>query len=78
MIIEYAFIISGILLVWRAILGPTYADRVISIDTLTNIIILFIVMYAIKIKNPMYLDIALLFALISYVGVIAIAKLVKK
>jgi len=78
MIIESAFIISGVLLVLRAILGPTYADRVISIDTLTNIIILFIVMYGIKIKNPMYLDIALLFALISYVGIIAIAKLVKK
>jgi len=78
MIIESAFIISGVLLVLRAILGPTYADRVISIDTLTNIIILFIVMYGIKIKNPMYLDIALLFALISYIGIIAIAKLVKK
>ena len=78
MIIEYTFITAALLLLIRAILGPTYADRVISIDTLTNIIILFMVLYSINIKNPMYLDTALLFAMISYVGVIAIAKLVKK
>ncbi|MCK5699093.1 MAG: cation:proton antiporter [Candidatus Aenigmarchaeota archaeon] len=78
MIIEYIFITSALLLTIRAILGPTYADRVISIDTLTNIIILFMVLYSINIKNPIYLDTALLFAMISYVGVIAIAKLVKK
>ncbi|MFH1433046.1 MAG: monovalent cation/H+ antiporter complex subunit F [archaeon] len=76
--IEYAFIASAVLLISRAILGPTYADRVISIDTLTNIIIVFMVIHAIRIKNPMYLDTALLFALISYVGIIAISKLVKK
>ena len=78
MIIEYTFITAALLLLIRAILGPTYADRVISIDTLTNIIILFMVLYSINLKNPLYLDTALLFAMISYVGVIAIAKLVKK
>lgn len=78
MIIGYLFITAAILLILRAILGPTYADRVISIDTLTNLIILFMVIHSIQIKNPMYLDTALLFALISYIGVIAISKLVKK
>ncbi len=78
MIIEYTFITAALLLLVRAIIGPTYADRVISIDTLTNIIILFMVLYSINIRNPIYLDTAILFAMISYVGVIAIAKLVKK
>lgn len=78
MIIEYIYMGAGILLIIRAILGPTYADRVISIDTLTNIIILLMVFHTIRIKNPIYLDTALLFALISYIGIIAISKLVKK
>lgn len=78
MIIEYTFITAALLLLIRAIIGPTYADRVISIDTLTNLIILFMVLYSINIRNPIYLDTAILFAMISYVGVIAIAKLVKK
>ncbi len=78
MIIECTFITAGTLLVLRAILGPTYADRVISIDTLTNLIVLLMVIYSIRIGNPVYLDTALLFALISYIAIIAISKLVKK
>ncbi|RLG12552.1 MAG: hypothetical protein DRN71_05975 [Candidatus Nanohalarchaeota archaeon] len=78
MIIESIFITTAHLLTIRTIISPTYADHVISIDTLTNIIILFMVAYSINIKNPMYLDTALLFAMIPYVDVIAIAKLVNK
>ncbi len=78
MIIEFTFVAAGALLVLRAILGPTYADRVISIDTLTNLVVLLMVIYSIRIQNPIYLDTALLFALISYIAIIAISKLVKK
>ncbi len=78
MIIESTFVAAGTLLVLRAILGPTYADRVISIDTLTNLVVLLMVLHSIRIGNPVYLDTALLFALISYIAIIAISKLVKK
>lgn len=66
--------IAGILLVFRLLRGPTFADRAIVSDTLTNIVTLFLVAYAIQVQNAMYLDVALIFAMMSFVGIITIAK----
>lgn len=68
------YIAAGILLIIRLVAGPTFADRAIVADALTNIVTLFLVAYSIKIRNPMYLDVALVFAMMSFAGIIAIAK----
>ena len=72
-----AFVIYGIagsLLLFRLLRGPTFADRAIISDTLTNIVTLFLVVYAIQVQDAMYLDVAIIFAMMSFVGIITIAK----
>lgn len=68
------YIFAGALLSIRLVLGPTFADRAIVADALTNLVTFFLVAYSIKIRNPMYLDVAIIFAMMSFVGILAIAK----
>jgi len=71
---EYLFLAAGIISLIRAIIGRTFADRVIGIGAFINMIILLMVFYAIGIGETMIIDIALLLTLLSFVGTLAIAK----
>ena len=76
-ILSIAFVMYGIaatLLLFRLLKGPTFADRAIVSDTITNIVTLFLVVFAIQVQDAMYLDVALIFAMMSFVGIITIAK----
>ena len=58
----------------RFVLGPTRLDRVVAFDVLTIISITFIVLAAIIQGRGIYLDVALVYALLSFLGVITIAR----
>ncbi len=58
----------------RFIKGPSTFDRVIAFDVLTVVSITFIVLSALIEERGIYLDIALVYALLSFLGVIAIAR----
>ncbi len=49
-------------------------DRVVAFDVLTVIAITFIVLAALVEGRDIYLDAALVYALLSFLGVIAIAR----
>jgi multicomponent Na+:H+ antiporter subunit F len=65
-----AFLLS----LWRFIKGPTAADRVVAFDILTIISITLIVMVSLLAERIIYLDVALIYALLSFLGVIAVAR----
>ncbi len=56
----------------RAGLGPTWFDRAISVNAFTTKIILTISVYLFAVGHPEYIDIALLYGLINYVGTLAL------
>ena len=58
----------------RFIKGPTAADRVVAFDVLTIVSITFIVLSALAEGRGIYLDVALVYALLSFLGVIVIAR----
>ncbi|NCA68845.1 MAG: cation:proton antiporter [Sphingobacteriia bacterium] len=66
-----------ILALLRLVLGPTAPDRVVAADTLTIIMTLVIVGLALLFVNPVYLDIALVFGVLAFVGVVAIARAIE-
>ncbi len=55
----------------RAGLGPTWFDRILAVNAFTTKSILAISVYFFATGHPEYIDIALLYALISYVGALA-------
>ncbi len=70
----YIFYISGFIVLLRAVTGPTFADRVIAMNTLINILTFFMIYHAIQIRNELYLDVAIVITMLSFVGTLAISK----
>ena len=62
----------------RFIKGPTAADRVVAFDVLTIVSITGIVFVALAEGRIIYLDVALVYALLSFLGVIVIARYLEK
>jgi multicomponent Na+:H+ antiporter subunit F len=62
----------------RLVLGRTLIDRIVAIDTLTVISIGLIVLYAHLSGRFVYLDVALVYGLLSFLGVLAIARYLEK
>lgn len=62
----------------RMILGPTTADRVVALDAMTIISISLIAFIASQSMRIIYLDVATVYALISFLGVIAVARYIER
>ena len=58
----------------RALLGPTAPDRVVAIDTLTSLMVASLVLLGIIYRAPIYLDVALVYAFLSFLGTLAVSK----
>ena len=61
---------------WRVIVGPSVADRIQAIDTITNLLIGIVVLLAITRSSPLLISVAIAFAAFSFVGTIALARYV--
>lgn len=62
----------------RCIKGPTSADRVVALDAMTIAGISVIVMLAVFAGRVIYLDVAMVYALLSFLGVVAVARYLER
>lgn len=62
----------------RLILGKTLVDRIVAIDALTVISLSLIALYAHVSGRFAYLDVALVYGLLSFLAVLAIARFLEK
>jgi multicomponent Na+:H+ antiporter subunit F len=69
-----ALVVANIMCVVRAVLGPTIPDRMVAIDTLTVIVVLILVLLGVYYSAAIYLDIALIYAFLNFLGTVALAK----
>ena len=69
---------SVILVLYRFIKGPTLPDRVTAVDLITTIVIAIIVVFSILWDSPNFFDVAMILALISFLGSISYAFFITK
>jgi multicomponent Na+:H+ antiporter subunit F len=62
----------------RFLKGPTPADRVVALDAMTISGISIIVFIALNANRIIYLDVAIVYALLSFLGVIAVARYLER
>lgn len=62
----------------RLVLGKTLVDRIVAIDALTVISLSLIALYAHVSGRFAYLDVALVYGLLSFLAVLAIARFLEK
>jgi len=67
-----------ILAVYRVFVGPTIMDRIAASDAIGNTLVVIFAIYAFSQKSEFLIDIALLLALISFIGTLAMAKYIDK
>ncbi|MFA4871171.1 MAG: monovalent cation/H+ antiporter complex subunit F [Pedobacter sp.] len=63
--------ISVILVFIRLYKGPEVVDRVVALDLLITIGIALITVYSIRSLEPIFLDVAMILALIAFLGTIS-------
>jgi multicomponent Na+:H+ antiporter subunit F len=67
-------LVSMALALARALLGPTVYDRVLAINAFGTKTVLLVAVFGFLTDRPDFLDISLLYALINFVGTIAVLK----
>lgn len=69
-IISLAVILASL----RFTLGPTAPDRVVATDILTVMTTIILIFVALISGRSIYLDVALVYAVLSFIAVVAIAR----
>ena len=65
---------SAMLTLIRLILGPTIPDRVVGLDTVNTLVIASMLVFGAATKEVIYIDVAIVYALLSYITTVLIAK----
>lgn len=74
-----SFTASGIVLsLARAAAGPTTPDRVVGVDGTVTISVALMVLLASFFDRQIYLDVALVYAVLGFIGVLAIARYMER
>ena len=69
-----AILIVMAMMLVRAFIGPTFTDRFLAVNSMGTATVLFVALLGFLTGRPEFLDIALLYALINFVGTLAILK----
>lgn len=70
-----AITVVMVIVLLRAWLGPSLYDRILAINTFGTATVLVIALLGFYMHRPDFMDIALVYSLINFIGTVAILKL---
>ena len=73
-----AYAVLAILLFIRFIEGPTAADRMLAVDMIDGLACLMLVFYSIYTQRAIYLDIAIVTALLGFISTVFVARYLER
>ena len=74
LIVLGALILAAVFAIVRVFKGPTAPDRVVGLDTINTIVIVSMVVFGIATSSVIYIDVAIVYALLSFISTLFIAK----
>jgi multicomponent Na+:H+ antiporter subunit F len=69
---------SLLMAVARLVMGPTLADRIVALDFMSAAAMALVAIYAVESGEPVVLQVAIVLALISFLGTVAFAYFVAR
>lgn len=60
----------------RAVLGPRFTDRIVAVNVISTLVIAELMLLSVWMREEFLVDIALVFALLSFLAVVVTARLV--
>lgn len=73
-----AFALAALLSAWRLFAGPSLTDRILALDTLSINALAVLVLVGIWQDTTVLFEAALLIALLSFIGTVALARYVQR
>ncbi len=71
----FVMVIAAVVLAFfRLVRGPTLADRVVALDMMTVLIVAFCGLFAISSREPAFIDVAVVLALVGFLATVALAR----
>jgi multicomponent Na+:H+ antiporter subunit F len=70
----YFFLGSIIVGIIRVIRGPTIADRMTGLNLVGSQVLAILVLVAVRENQPNYLDVALVYDIFGFIGILAMAR----
>ena len=74
LVVLLALLLCTVMAFIRVIKGPTAPDRVVGLDTINTIVIVGMVIFGAALNEVIYIDVAIVYALLSFVTTLFIAK----
>ena len=71
-----AVVLAMALNLWRMAIGPTRPDRILALDTLSINTIALVMLLDIALGSVVYLEAALILAMMGFVGTVALCKFI--
>lgn len=62
----------------RLVRGPSLPDRVVALDLMATLAVGLIAVYAVAADQPVFLDVAVVLALMAFLGTVAFAHFIEK
>jgi len=78
LVVSLAILVTMAMAIVRALLGPSVYDRVLAANVFGTKTVLLLSMIAFILDRPDFLDLALTYALINFVGVLAVLEFFQK
>ncbi|NIO20165.1 MAG: cation:proton antiporter [Candidatus Aenigmarchaeota archaeon] len=72
--VVYLLAVAAIICIIRFIKGPTLPDRIIAIDAMSSLVIGIIALLSLYFGNQLFLDIAIVYAILVFIGNLAVSK----
>ena len=73
-VVTFALLVTMGLALIRAVLGPTVYDRVLAVNMIGTKTVLLLSVITFLMGRPSFLDLALAYALINFIGVMAVLE----
>ena len=70
------FIAAAVLSMVRVVIGPTVADRMVALVVVSSQVLALLILIALREGLTFYLDVALVYDIFGFIGVLAIARYV--
>ncbi len=79
--LQIAFLITAgivgvycLIVLIRLFLGPTVGDRVVAVDTINTFVVAILILLGAAYRRTIYIDIAIVYAILSFIGTLYIAR----
>lgn len=66
--------VSCFMCLYRIGHGPTAPDRTVAVDILGTVVVGFVCLSAVVLRKDYYMNLAIAWALVSFIGTVALAK----